>query len=90
MILSCWIIIMNMLFRCASRLIAVSDLTLIVPSLASASKQNVNFKLAMGPMSASQKNQGVSEKSDQVEIKPHHQHLKPHHHSKHRRMHHSG
>jgi hypothetical protein len=85
---------MNMLFRCASHLIAVSTLTLIVSTLASASNldQAKSFKLAMGPMSASQKNQGprTTENSTEVEIKPRHQHLKPHHHSKHGRMHHSG
>ena len=77
---------MNMLFRCASRLIAVGAFALIVPTLASASDvvPGNSFKLAMGPMSAAQKNQsqGMSEKSDAVEIKPHH--IKPHHHTKHR------
>jgi len=51
---------MNMLFRCASRLIAVGALTLTVPTFASASDATPgnSFKLAMGPMSAAQKNQG--------------------------------
>jgi hypothetical protein len=75
---------MNMLFRCTSRLIAVGALTLIAPTFASASDATPSdsFKLAMGPMSAAQKNQGAAEKTDEVEIKPHH-------HGKHRRMHHS-
>jgi hypothetical protein len=82
---------MNMLFRCTSRLIVTGALTLVVPTLASASDldQAKSFKLAMGPTSAAQKNQGPAEKSDEVEIKPRH-HIKPHHHVKHRRMHHSG
>lgn len=82
---------MNMLFRCASRLIAFGAFALIVPTLASASNvlPSNSFKLAMGPMSAAQKNQsqGMSEKSDAAEIKPHHR-IKPHHHIKHRRPHH--
>jgi hypothetical protein len=76
---------MNMLFRCASRLIAVGALALTVPTFASASDATPgnSFKLAMGPMSAAQKNQGVADKTDEVEIKPHH-------HDKHRRRHHRG
>ena len=74
---------MNMLFRCASRLIAVGALTLIAPTFASASDATPSdgFKLAMGPMSAAQKNQGASEKTDEV---------KNHHHIKQRRVHHIG
>ncbi|MGA2997642.1 hypothetical protein [Bradyrhizobium sp.] len=82
---------MNMLFRCASRLIAVGALTLAVPTFASASDATPSnsFKLAMGPTSAAQKNQGVAEKTDEAEIKPHHR-IKPHRHRKHRRRHHTG
>lgn len=75
---------MNMLFRCASRLIAVGAFAVMVPALASASdnEPGKGFKLAMGPMSAPQKNQnqGMAEKSDAVEIKPqHHKHHRRHH-----------
>jgi hypothetical protein len=74
---------MNMLFRCASRLIVICAFTLIPPTFASASDATPSdsFKLAMGPMSAAQKNQGASEKADEV---------KPHHHIKQRRVHHRG
>ena len=80
---------MNMLFRCASRLIAAGAITLTVPTFASASDATPgnSFKLAMGPMSAAQKNQGTAETYGEVEIKPHHR-IKPHHHSKHQRPHH--
>lgn len=76
---------MNTLFCCASRLVVAGALTLIVPTFASASDvaPNNGFKLAMGPMSAAQKNQGAAENSDKVEIKPHHR-------IKHRRRHHRG
>ena len=78
---------MNMLFRRTSRLIAAGALTLIVPTLASAADvaRVKSFKLAMGPMSAAQKNQnqGMAEKSAEAEIKQHH-------HIKHRRRHHVG
>ena len=82
---------MSMLFCCASRLIAVGALTFTVPTFASASDATPgnSFKLAMGPMSAAQKNQGTAEKSDQVEIKPRHR-ITHRHDVKHRRMHHSG
>jgi hypothetical protein len=77
---------MNMLFRWASRLIAVGAFTLIVPTLASASDldQAESFKLAMGPMSAAQRNQGNST----AEAAPAEPHLVPkypprHHHSHH-------
>jgi hypothetical protein len=80
---------MNMLFRCASRLIAAGALTLTVPIFASASDATPgnSFKLAMGPMSAAQKNQATAEKPDGVEIKPHHR-IRSHHPSKHQRPHH--
>jgi hypothetical protein len=76
---------MNMLFRSARSLIAVGAVAVVVatPAPASDIEQAKSFKLAMGPMSAAQKNQGAAEKTDEVEIKPHH-------HGKHRRQHHSG
>ena len=40
------------------------------------------LKLAMGPVSAAQKHQGVAEKSEDVVTKPHHRHIK------HQRSHH--
>jgi hypothetical protein len=82
---------MSMLFCCASRLIAVGALAVIVSTPASASDigRTKSFKLAMGPMSAAQKNQGTAEKSDEVEIKPRHR-ITHRHDVKHRRMHHSG
>jgi hypothetical protein len=85
---------MNMPFRCPSRLIVAIALncfvpTLVVPTFASTSGPDSSFKLAMGPMSAAQKNQNpeVVEKSDAVEIKPSH-HVKRHHRIKHHRRHH--
>jgi hypothetical protein len=91
MVLSCGIFLMNMLFRCASRLVVAGALTLIVPTFASASDvaPNDGFKLAMGPMSAAQKNQGAAAKPDGVEIKPRHR-ITHGHQVKHRRRHHRG
>lgn len=83
---------MNVVHRHALRLIAVGAFAVIVPTLALASsaEQTPSFKLAMGPMSAAQKNQGpgTAEQSGSVEAKPHHR-IKPHHHRiKHPRRHH--
>lgn len=80
---------MNMLFRCASRLIAVGVFALSIPALASSPdiESTKGFKLAMGPTSAAPKNQGsaMTEQSGSVEVKPPHR-VKPHHHrSKHHR-----
>jgi hypothetical protein len=78
---------MNMLFRCASRLIAVGALTLIVPTFALASDiaPSSSFKLAMGPMSAAQKNQGGTT-ADAAPAEPHHWHRHRHiHHMRSRR-----
>jgi len=73
---------MNMLFRCASCLIAVGALTLTVPTFASASDATPGngFKLAMGPMSAAQKNQGGTV-IDAAPAEPHrwHRHRHIHH-----------
>ena len=76
---------MNMLFRYALRLTAVSALSIIIVAPASASDidQAKSFKLAMGPTSAAQKNQGPAKKFDTVEVKPPHR-------TKHRRRHHVG
>jgi hypothetical protein len=81
---------MNMFFRYASRLIAVGAFILIVPTLVFASDRDraSGFKLAMGPMSAAQKNQG----SPAAEAAPAEPHLGPtyrprHHHSHHRPWH---
>ena len=76
---------MNMLFRCASRLIAVGALTVILATLASASsaEQTATFKVAMGPTSAAQKNQGPPATASSDALEP-----KPHHHIKHHRRHH--
>ena len=82
---------MNMLFCRACGLIAVAAVAVVIatPAPASDVEQAKSFKLAMGPMSAAQKNQGAADKTDEVEIKPHHR-IEPHHHGKHRRRHHGG
>jgi hypothetical protein len=73
---------MSMLFCCASRLIAVGALAVIVSTPASASDigRTKSFKLAMGPMSAAQKNQGGTA-ADASPAEPHHWH-------RHRHIHH--
>lgn len=87
MILSCRILLMKMPFRRASHLIATSAFIVIIPALASASdvERDARVRLAMGPMSAAQKNQnqGTVTKSDAAQIKPHHR-------TRHRRTHHGG
>ena len=78
---------MNMLFRCASRLIVVCAFTIIPPTFASASDATPSdsFKLAMGPMSAAQKNQSGAV-ADAVPAEPHHWHRHRHiHHMRSRR-----
>jgi len=81
---------MNMLFRCATRLTVIGAFAAIAPTFAAASdiEQSPSFKLAMGPMSAAQKNQSqdASANSGQLEIQPR-PHTRPHRHLKHR--HHS-
>jgi len=68
--------IMNIPLYLAARLIAVGAFAHMVPTLAAASdiELSKSFKLAMGPMSAAQKNQsqGAVANSDQVEIRPQH------------------
>jgi hypothetical protein len=72
---------MNRMFRRASRLIAVGALAIVVPTLADASdiERGTGFKLAMGPMSAPQRNQGNSA----AEMAP----AEPHYHFRHRHRH---
>jgi len=81
---------MNMPFRRASRLIAVGACALVVPTLASASDfdQAKSFKLAMGPMSAAQRNQGnataeAAPAAPHLVPGQHHSHHRPHHHTHH-------
>jgi hypothetical protein len=80
---------MSIVSRCASRLIATITLAVIIPAVASASdiERDGRFKLAMGPMSAAQKNQG----NTTAESMPAEPHVIPkhHHHHAHRRHHHS-
>jgi hypothetical protein len=78
---------MNIVFRSAARLIAIGAFIVIIPASASASdvERDASFKLAMGPMSAAQKNQGNST----AEATPMESHPAPrHHHSHHRSGHH--
>jgi len=81
----------NVVHHHALRLIALGAFAVIVPTLALASsaEQSAGFKLAMGPMSAAQKNQGpgTAEQPGSVGAKPHHR-IKHHHHGiKHQRQH---
>jgi len=64
--------------------VAIGAFAIAVPQLASASdfENGATFKLAMGPMSAAQKNQGTTAKSDEVVPMPHH-------HTRHRHKHHA-
>jgi len=66
------------------RLIAIGAFAVAAPQQAAASdfENDTPFKLAMGPMSAAQKNQDTTTKSDEVVIKPHH-------HTRHRHKHHA-
>jgi hypothetical protein len=63
------------------RLVGISAAAIAIPQLASASDSGngAAFKLAMGPMSAAQKNQGAAPSE-----KPHNAMTKPLHHSKHK------
>ncbi|MGA2055314.1 MAG: hypothetical protein ABSG88_08370 [Bradyrhizobium sp.] len=89
---------MNMLFRCPSHLIVAIALTFIVPALvvptfASASDiaPGDSFKLAMGPTSAAQKNQGTPA-VEATPVEPHlvARHRHSHHRPRHRHPHHMG
>jgi hypothetical protein len=81
---------MNIMYRCATRLIAASAFVIIIPTLAAASdvERDTSFKLAMGPMSAAQKNQGTSA-AEAAPAEPrlvpgrHHAHYRPRHHHAH-------
>jgi hypothetical protein len=76
--------IMNIVPRHVVRLAAIGALAVACPQLASASDSTggAAFQLAMGPMSAAQKNQGTPTKSDDAVVKPHHR-------TKHRHTHHA-
>lgn len=82
---------MNVVHHHALRLIAFGLIALAVatPVSASRAEQPREFKLAMGPMSATQRNQGpgMAEQSGQDEVKPHHRTKTHHHHVKHRKPH---
>jgi len=74
--------IMNIALRHVLRLLAIGAWIVAIPQCASAAAGNgPTFSFAMGPMSAAQKNQGVSAPSDDAV-------MKPHHHVKHRHSHH--
>jgi hypothetical protein len=83
--------LMSTLLRCALRMIVAGTFALVVPALASSpdAEPAKSFKLAMGPMSAAQKNQtpAAAENSPGVDIKPRYR-IKHHHPIKHRRHHH--
>jgi hypothetical protein len=66
------------------RLIGIGAFAIAVPQLASAtdSGSSAEFKLAMGPTSAAQKNQGPSTTSDTPVTTP-----TPHHRTKHKHKH---
>jgi hypothetical protein len=64
---------MNIVLRHVLRLLTLGALIVAVPQCASAAAGNgPTFSFAMGPMSAAQKNQGVSVQSDDAVMKPHH------------------
>jgi len=75
---------MNVVLRHAQRVIAIIALIMTGSHSAPASgvERSGSFKLAMGPMSAPQKNQGMTTKPDEVDIKPRHR-------GKHQRTHHT-
>ncbi len=66
-------------------LVAIGAFAIAVPQPGSASdvENGTAFKLAMGPISAAQKNQGATAHSDEVVPTPHH------HHTRHRHKHHT-
>jgi hypothetical protein len=64
---------MNIVLRHVLPLSAIGALAIAIPQFASAAAGNgPTFSFAMGPMSAAQKNQGVSVQSDDAVMKPHH------------------
>jgi hypothetical protein len=84
---------MNIVFRCAARLIAASAFVSFIPTLASASnvERDASFKMAMGPMSAAQKNQSTSA-AEAAPAEPHvvARHRHSHHRLRHGHRHHMG
>jgi hypothetical protein len=60
---------MNIVPRHVVRLVAICAFA-TVPQLAPASGNGATFQLAMGPMSAAQKNQGNTAKSDDAVVEP--------------------
>ena len=80
---------MNLVPRRVVKLAAICALATALPQLASASgsENGASFRVAMGPMSAAQKNQGTPGGSDQVAAEPRH-HAK-HHRAKHRHANHA-
>jgi hypothetical protein len=74
--------IMNIVLRHVLPLSAIGALAVAIPQFASAAAGNgPTFSFAMGPMSAAQKNQGVSTQPDDAV-------MKPRHHGKHRHSRH--
>jgi hypothetical protein len=75
--------IMNIVPRHVVRLAALGTFAMALPLVASAHdfENGATFQLAMGPMSAAQKNQGTSATSDDAPVKPHRhiKHRHPHH-----------
>jgi hypothetical protein len=73
---------MNIVPRHVVRLVAICAFA-TVPQLApaSGSENGATFQLAMGPMSAAQKNQGNTAKSDDAVVEPrrHNRHRHAHH-----------
>ena len=65
---------MNIVPRHVVQLTAICVLAIAFPQLASAtdSTGGAAIRLAMGPMSAAQKNQGTPGKSDEVALEPRH------------------
>jgi len=80
---------MNIVPRHAVQLAAICVLAIASPQLAfaSGSENGATFQLAMGPMSAAQKNQGTPGKSDEAVAAPRH-HAK-HHRPRHWHAHHA-
>ena len=80
---------MNIMPRHVARLVAIGAFAVGCSQLASAadSTSGATFRLAMGPMSAAQKNQGTPGKSDEVAVEPRH-HAK-HHRARHWHAHHA-
>jgi hypothetical protein len=81
--------IMNIVPRHVARLATIGAFVVGCSQLASAtdSTSGATFRLAMGPMSAAQKNQGTPGKSDEVAAEPR-RHAK-HHRARHWHAHHA-